>query len=694
MRKYLVLTFIVILVLAISGCAPFTPAPPTKATLTGQVVVPQGVVRQVGGQALPGATVNVIDPVTGDIIATTTTDANGNYQVEVPPGGPYIIEAVKGSIKVLDVSPQVEVGQSYDLGAADATSTAVALVFQAKVEAGEDPAEINLDEIAEDPKIDNLIEAIEEALAAGEDPTTAPEVTQVVEVIVTPPAPTPKPTPKPTPAPAPAPTPDITPPQITALSFAEVNGTKDASGIWTVDISGVTDENLLDQGSMTVSKACTLMVKTIDGTDASGWFQSVSLTAGDNTGGLKELLGFSQSVTFAILRIQDTDNDGYLTVVVKLEDSASNKSEATIKIKYPPAPAIIYNQTKKTYYETIQNAIGDAGSGDIIIVGVGIFNEAISIDKSLTLLGAQAGVDARNRFGDETIIDPNDPNGGGPKSWVIRVRASNVTIEGFTIQNPSLIYGSAGLIDISQGVWNNIQIKNNILQNPGNKTSNSTNWGKFGINIEGASNVRVENNYFRNILCDTATPWNGTAAIWPSGSSNIEILNNRIENITTYGVGLSDNNSNVLIMGNEISLGDLGGTPSWTRSGIRVGIGNDDINISNNNISNCEGTEKNSAGIRLQNAANVTTEVSGNIVSNINIGIAIEPDADNFNITGNTFSNIKVLGGYRWYNIHGSDEDLKAVLENNSFPDGSEVQSNPDTSKLQNRIIVPGGLIQ
>ena len=46
------------------------------------------------------------------------------------------------------------------------------------------------------------------------------------------------------------------------------------------------------------------------------------------------------------------------------------------------------------------------------MVGVGIYNEAISIDKSLTLLGAQAGVDARNRNGDETIIDPNDPSGG------------------------------------------------------------------------------------------------------------------------------------------------------------------------------------------------------------------------------------------------------------------------------------------
>ncbi len=212
MKKYLVLMFIAILALAVSGCL-FQPAPtppPTKAILTGQVIVPQGAVRQVGGQALPGATVNVIDPVTGNIVATTTTDADGNYQVEVPPGGPYIIEAVKGSIKVLDVSPQVEVGQTYDLGTADATSTAVALVFQEKVTAGEDPAQINLDEILEDPKIGNLIEAVEEALAAGEDPTTAPEVTQVVEVIVTPPAPAPTPPSGPVTPPTASPTPTLT----------------------------------------------------------------------------------------------------------------------------------------------------------------------------------------------------------------------------------------------------------------------------------------------------------------------------------------------------------------------------------------------------------------------------------------------------------------------------------------------------
>ena len=219
MRKYAVLVLVAILILAIGGCAPFSPAPPTKAILKGRVVVPEGAVRQVGGQALPGATVNVIDPVTGNIVATTTTDANGNYQVEVPPGGPYIIEAVKGSIKVLDVSPQVEAGETYPLGVADAYSTAVALVFQAKVEAGEDPAEIDLEEIEEDPKIkEELAQAIEEALAAGEDPTTAPEVIHLVDVIVTPPKPTTPTTPStpvtPTPTPPPV-TPTPTPPTIT-----------------------------------------------------------------------------------------------------------------------------------------------------------------------------------------------------------------------------------------------------------------------------------------------------------------------------------------------------------------------------------------------------------------------------------------------------------------------------------------------
>ena len=36
-----------------------------------------------------------VKPVTGNIVATTTTDANGYYRIEVPAGGPYIIEVVR-----------------------------------------------------------------------------------------------------------------------------------------------------------------------------------------------------------------------------------------------------------------------------------------------------------------------------------------------------------------------------------------------------------------------------------------------------------------------------------------------------------------------------------------------------------------------------------------------------------------------
>jgi hypothetical protein len=155
--------------------------------LTGVVTVPVAS-RQVQGQALPEATVRIIDPKTGQVVATTTTDRDGKYSVEVPPGGPYIVEASKGNLKVLDVSPVVEAGKSYDLGTADATSTAVALILQARVRRGEDPAAINLDAIPGTPGFGNLVNAVTNALEAGQDPTQVPAVTNLVNTIVSPPA--------------------------------------------------------------------------------------------------------------------------------------------------------------------------------------------------------------------------------------------------------------------------------------------------------------------------------------------------------------------------------------------------------------------------------------------------------------------------------------------------------------------------
>jgi uncharacterized repeat protein (TIGR02543 family) len=166
-------------------------------------MVPEGSIKakELTGQALPDATVNIIDPLTGAIIATTTTDANGYYQVFVPAGGPYLLEAIKNGVKVQQFTPQVEVGEEYDLGIADCSTTAVALIAQAMLDAEDypnNPADINLADIEADPDFNEVLSIVCSIIEAGGDPTVSALVQQKIEDFLNPPTPTPNPTPTPT----------------------------------------------------------------------------------------------------------------------------------------------------------------------------------------------------------------------------------------------------------------------------------------------------------------------------------------------------------------------------------------------------------------------------------------------------------------------------------------------------------------
>ncbi len=84
-------------------------------------------------------------------------------------------------------------------------------------------------------------------------------------------------------------------------------------------------------------------------------------------------------------------------------------------------------------YATIQAAVTAASTGDTIMVCPGLYAEQVQINKTLTLLGAQAGVDARTRpfvVANESIID----HPCGP----VQIMANQVVLDGLTVQGSVL----------------------------------------------------------------------------------------------------------------------------------------------------------------------------------------------------------------------------------------------------------------
>ena len=107
---------------------------------------------------------------------------------------------------------------------------------------------------------------------------------------------------------------------------------------------------------------------------------------------------------------------------------------------------------------TIQAAVNKASPNDTIFVAAGLYPELavgpLTISKTLTLLGAQAGTDARAPRGAESMI--MDAQGTS-------VAASNVIIDGFTVQDSTLSAFTGFGIWLNPGV-SGTRLVNNIIQ--------------------------------------------------------------------------------------------------------------------------------------------------------------------------------------------------------------------------------------
>jgi len=133
-------------------------------------------------------------------------------------------------------------------------------------------------------------------------------------------------------------------------------------------------------------------------------------------------------------------------------------------------------------YSTIQAAVNFPGCLTIV-VAPGMYPELapgpLTINRTVTLLGAQSGVDARNPRGPESII--TDPQG-------TIVTANNVVIDGFTVQM-SIAPAFTGYGILIGAGTTGTQILNNIIQN---------NIIGIGLANTGGSQVLIRHNLIQN----------------------------------------------------------------------------------------------------------------------------------------------------------------------------------------------------
>src|SRR5450759_962061 len=155
---------------------------------------------------------------------------------------------------------------------------------------------------------------------------------------------------------------------------------------------------------------------------------------------------------------------------------------------------------------TIQGAINAASAGDTVTVAEGTYVENITIDKSLSLVGA-------NQNSTRILPAASNPNCGGAgggslcagASNIILVQANNVTITRFTLDgdNPALTSGvSAGGADLdarngiitnhSLGTFNNLVVHDVTVKNVYLRGMYASSGGTFNFHDNTVQNVQAD----------------------------------------------------------------------------------------------------------------------------------------------------------------------------------------------------------
>lgn len=270
---------------------------------------------------------------------------------------------------------------------------------------------------------------------------------------------------------------------------------------------------------------------------------------GDNTWGDMWPIGFT-----------DATGDSYLFFISERDEPTQ---EGTGNIWYIKVDW----DTSNDHFTYIQPAIDSASSGDTINVAAGTYNERITINKSLILEGANAGIPIEGR-GSESII-----NAQGLEFGVLIDGTDTIaTFDGFTVEN----YERAGILAGAFSLENDpavVHILNNIVTEPISQQNNnciqvgdgttgtiignevmgafleSPDWTGSGILVAGSSNVVVSGNYAHD--CESGICIAGYAVYREAPAVNNLVENNSVEN-SGCGISVQMNSIGTIISDNDV----------------------------------------------------------------------------------------------------------------------------------------------
>jgi len=288
-------------------------------------------------------------------------------------------------------------------------------------------------------------------------------------------------------------------------------------------------------------------------------------------------------------------------------------------------------------YHTIQAAIDNAGPGDIIEVAAGTYQERITIHdhlEGLQLRGAQYGIDARDRSGqDESVIGGDWPVVIGQAG--VAISADNVMIDGFTIDPHDHFWG---MIHVGAGV-EDVTISNNIIRRT--------------IGVFRAEGLTVERNWFIDPRAGTRELGRG---FYCEGATDLTIRDNKFTDMGYAAIVLGTSAHdyvNTTISGNEIyetqSYAITVGGPSHANLKI------EDNTIEHAGLQYDEGDFWQGRGaIHLHPVPHDNLLIQGNVLVNSVSGITFilyTPEVDDW--TDVTIENNFI--GYNYYGIYMTD---------------------------------------